>query len=294
MKFTTLDYCQYLLSSQINYTVTNLADHLQRCSHDTINLLLKTEKITSRMLWEQVKLVIQTDEESYLIFDDTFIDKRFAPKIELTRRQYSGNEKRVIRGIGLVTCIYVYPKTGLFWIVDYRIYDPDGDGKTKLDHVEDMLKGIVYYKQLPFWGVLMDSWYATKDLMLLIDSLDKFYYCPLKKNRLVDDTGGVEKYNRIEKLSWSEQENESGKIVKVKGFPNLKKVKLFRVVASNGDTEYVATNDISQSSKDDVKDVCANRWKIEEFHRELKQLTGVSSASAEKPGFKEIILGALF
>jgi hypothetical protein len=46
--------------------------------------------------------------------------------------------------------------------VDYRIYDPDGDGKTKLDHVEDMLKGIVYHKQLPFGSVLMDSWYATK------------------------------------------------------------------------------------------------------------------------------------
>jgi hypothetical protein len=262
--------------------VTNLADHLKRCSHDTINLLLKTEKITSRMLWEQVKLVIQTDEGGYLLFDDTVIDKRFAPKIELTRRQYSGNEKRVIRGIGLVTCIYVNPKKGLFWIVDYRIYDPDGDGKTKLDHVEDMLKGIVYHKQLPFWGVLMDSWYATKDLMLLIDSLGKFYYCPLKKNRLVDDTGGVEKYKRIEKLSWSDEENESGKIVKVKGFPNQKKMKLFRVVASNGDTEYVATNDISQSSTDDVKDVCANRWKIEEFHRELKQLTGVEKCQCRK------------
>ncbi len=37
MKFTTLDYCQYLLSSQINYTVTNLAEHLKRCRHDTIN-----------------------------------------------------------------------------------------------------------------------------------------------------------------------------------------------------------------------------------------------------------------
>lgn len=176
--------------------------------------------------------------------------------------------------------------------MDYRIYDPDGDGKTKLDHVEDMLKGIFYHKQLPFWGVLMDSWYATKDCMLLIDSLGKFYYCPLKKNRLVDDTGGVEKYKRIEKLSWSDEENESGKIVKLKGFPNLKKVKLFRVVASNGDTEYVATNDISQSSTDDVKDVCANRWKIEEFHRELKQLTGVSKCQCRKARIQRNHMGS--
>jgi hypothetical protein len=84
MKFTTLDYSQYLLFCQINYTVTHLADHLKRCSHDTINLLLKTEKITSRMLWEQVKLIIQTDEGGYLLFDNTVIDKRFATKIELT------------------------------------------------------------------------------------------------------------------------------------------------------------------------------------------------------------------
>jgi hypothetical protein len=36
MSFTKLDYCQYLSSSQINYTLTNMADHLQKWSHDTI------------------------------------------------------------------------------------------------------------------------------------------------------------------------------------------------------------------------------------------------------------------
>jgi hypothetical protein len=29
-----------------------------------------------------------------------------------------------------------------------------------------------------------------KSLMQYIDNLGKYYYCPLKKNRLVDDTGG--------------------------------------------------------------------------------------------------------
>jgi hypothetical protein len=37
MTFTKLDYCQYLPSSPINYTVTNLADHLDGISHDRIN-----------------------------------------------------------------------------------------------------------------------------------------------------------------------------------------------------------------------------------------------------------------
>ena len=34
MKFTKLNYCQYLLSSQINYTMTNLAEHLDNISDD--------------------------------------------------------------------------------------------------------------------------------------------------------------------------------------------------------------------------------------------------------------------
>ena len=41
MRFTKLDYCQYLLSSQINYTITNLAEHLKNISHDKINYYLK-------------------------------------------------------------------------------------------------------------------------------------------------------------------------------------------------------------------------------------------------------------
>jgi hypothetical protein len=126
------------------------------------------------------------------------LDKRFSEKIEIVCRQYSGNEHRVIRGIGLINCVYVNPSTGQFWIIDYRIYELDGDGKTKLDHVADMLKNVVYQKQLPCIQVLMDSWYASQKLMCLIEELGKIYYCPLKKNRLVDDTGGVEKYQPIE------------------------------------------------------------------------------------------------
>jgi len=48
----------------------------------------------------------------------------------------------------------------------------------------------VYSKQLPFARVLMDSWYAAQKLMALIEQLGKIYYCPLKRNRLVDDSGG--------------------------------------------------------------------------------------------------------
>ena len=38
------------------------------------------------------------DTAAYLIFDDTVINKKYGYNIELTRRQYSGNEHQVIRG----------------------------------------------------------------------------------------------------------------------------------------------------------------------------------------------------
>ena len=93
-----------------------------------------------------------------------------------------------------MNCIYINRKVGLFWVVNYRIYEREEDGKSQLDYVADMLKKLVNSKQLSFARVLMDSWYACQKLMFLIEDLGKIYYCPLKKNRLVDDTGGIEKY----------------------------------------------------------------------------------------------------
>jgi hypothetical protein len=150
MKFTKLDYCHYLISSQINYTITNLADHLETISHDKINSYLRKEKLTPRLLWDNVKQIIKINEKAYIIFYDTVLDKRYSQKIELVRRQYSGNEHRVLRGIGLVNCVYVNPETGQFWVIDYRIYDPDGDGKSKLDHVIEMLQALVYHNTILF------------------------------------------------------------------------------------------------------------------------------------------------
>jgi Transposase DDE domain len=282
MKFTKLDYCQYLLSSQINYTMTNLAEHLETISHDAINYYLKREKLTPRLLWDNVKEVVEPDTNGYIIFDDSVLDKRYSEEIEIVRRQYSGNEHGVLKGIGVVSCVYVNPTIERFWVIDYRIFNPDADGKTKIDHVKDMLQNLVYHKLLPFDTVLMDTWYAVHSLMLYIDSLDKIYYCPLKNNRLVDDTFGQEKYKRIELLEWNTEELDCGKIIKIKGFPAKTKVKLFRVTVSTNRTDYIATNDLSQSSTNVVQEVCKIRWKIEEFHREIKQLTGIESCQCRK------------
>ena len=104
-----LDYCQFLLSSHMNYTMTYFADHVKRWSHDTINRYLRGDHLTPRLVWENVQHEIQLSAHGYLVFDDTVRDKNFSFQMDLVRRQYSGNAKAIIKGIGLVNCVYVNP-----------------------------------------------------------------------------------------------------------------------------------------------------------------------------------------
>jgi hypothetical protein len=145
-----------------------------------------------------VKEVVEPDGNGYIIFDDSVLDKIYSEEIEMVRRQDSGNEHGILQGVGVVSCIYVNPKVQRFWVIDYRIFNADVDGKTKIDHVKDMLQELVYYKLFPFDRVLMETWYAVNSFMLYIDSLDKIYYYPLKRDRLVDDTFAKGKDKPIE------------------------------------------------------------------------------------------------
>jgi hypothetical protein len=125
-RVTRLDYCQYLLVSQINYTLTNYAEHTEKFSHDAANRYISGDEIRPRLVWENVQSQVVQTPYGFLVFDDTVIDKNFSHEIELVRRQYSGNVHGVLKGIGVVTCVYVNPQLDQFWIIDYRIYDPAG------------------------------------------------------------------------------------------------------------------------------------------------------------------------
>ena len=281
-RLTRLDYCQFLLSSQVNYTLTHFAEHSRRFSHDLANRYLARERITPRLVWENVRGQVTPSASGCVVFDDTVLDKSHSSRIALVRRQYSGNAHSVIRGIGVVNCVYVNPETQQFWVIDYRIHDPEGDGKTKLHHVKEMLNNLVHHKQLAFKAVLMDSWYAAKWLMLHIESLKKLYYCPLKSNRLVNESGQRGDYHRVNSLAWSAGEELAGKQVHLRDFPKGHQLKLFRLPLSTKRTDYVVTNDPSDPNAEAVQEASGLRWKVEQFHREEKQLTGSEACQCRR------------
>ena len=111
------------------------------------------------------------------------------------------------------------------------------------------------------------------DVIKAIEALDKVYYASVKRNRLVS-TSVATPYQRVEALTWTQTEATEGKLAHIKKFPKGHQVKVFRLASDSGRTEYIATNDLSQSDTQATQKHWCLRWKIEQLHRELKQTTG--------------------
>jgi len=67
-----------------------------------------------------------------------------------------------------------------------------------------------------------------------------------------------------------------------------------RIAVSTHRTDAVVTNDLTQDATRGAQQACALRWKIEQFHREVKQLTGIERCNAERREFNAITLLAPF
>ena len=169
---TKRQYVEYLISTVANFTGTHWAEHLDAVSHDTITDYLRQEHLTARHLWELVGGLIHDGPEAFLIGDDSVQDKRYSHFIELVRKQYSGAVHGLVRGIGVVNLVHSSGAAGDFYPIDYRIYAPETDGKTKNEHFREMLIRAVADKQLQAKTVLIDSWYAAADNLKLIQRLE--------------------------------------------------------------------------------------------------------------------------
>ena len=84
----------------MNYTCTNLAKHLGGVNHDAVNDYLHGECLTAGHLWEQVNPLLKDSQDACLIVDDSVQAKKHARKMDMVKRQYSGNEGGLVQGIG--------------------------------------------------------------------------------------------------------------------------------------------------------------------------------------------------
>src|SRR5262249_25011226 len=117
-----------------------------------------------------------------------------------------------------------------------------------------------------------DSWFSSLENLKLIRSLDWTWLCRLKSNRLVRvDHGKPQAISTVEIA-------EQGREVHLPGYGSIR---IFRVVARNGDTAHRATCDRELHALTRLK-YADSSWRIEEYHRGIKQFCGVEGCQARR------------
>jgi hypothetical protein len=108
----------------------------------------------------------------------------------------------LVRGIGIVNLVHTTGPNGEFYPIDYRIYAPEQDGKTKNDQ---MLIRAVRAKGLQAKTVLFDSWYASVDNLKLVQRLGLRFFTTLKANRMVSLSPET-RYIHLDRLTWTAEQ----------------------------------------------------------------------------------------
>jgi hypothetical protein len=269
---TKKQYVEYLVSTPKNCTCTYLAEHLEDVSHDVVNDFLRQKRLMPREVWKLVKDRIEDSKDACLIVDDSVQDKRYSRFIDLVRAQYSGNEHRVVKGIGVVSLVHSAGKDRPFYPIDYRVYAPDVDGKTKNHHFQEMFVNALDQKQLRARTILFDGWYASAENLKIIHRRKRTFFTTLKSNRLVS-LSKEQGYVPLEEVAWTPERMIQGVLVKLKEVPFP--VRLFKLVAPDGDIDWVITNDLDETMTAQVAEDSSDvRWQVAALHRGLKQLTG--------------------
>lgn len=259
------DYIQFLLATPKACTATEAArvqpDRPRAPAHDAFTRLLHRLEPEPDALWAEVAPLVSRSG-GVLVVDDTTLDKPHSHHIQLVTRHWSGKHYQVVSGINLITLVWtdgdrLYP-------TDYRIYHKAKDGKTKNDHFRDLLAA-AHARGLAPRCVLFDSWYAGLDNFKQVRGYGWVFLGRILGNRLVRLDRGEP--TAIERLPIA----EAGTVVWLPGFGS---VKVFRTAARDGGAEYWVTND---TALDEVGRVVFAElaWSVEEYHRGLKQFTGV-------------------
>lgn len=183
-KITKEFYCQFLICAQNNFTATEFAAHVDNTAHDSITRFLSKTKLTPKVLWEYASPFL-SQKGGVLILDDTVLDHPYGKHIGLAKWQYSGTHHDVAFGIGVETLLWS-GSTELHEHIptDFRIYNPEDDGKTKNEHARDMLKTAKKRGINPFL-VVMNSFYASVDNLHLLNNWKWMFVAGVKSNRVV-------------------------------------------------------------------------------------------------------------
>jgi len=279
-------YTDYLLSSFGQTTATGLSKLMDGAiSHDQVSRMLASPRMTSKDWWRMVKPEVRRIEraDGVMIVDDAIEEKAYTDENEIICWHYDHAKGRNVKGINFLTTLYYAQDVTLpvaFEIVSKtEKYIDKKTGKekrrsqtTKNEHFRHMLQAVCRNK-IPFQYVLNDIWFASAENMRFVKlDLQKNFIMALKSNRkvaLTEDDKSNGKYQRIDQLNVPASSTHT---IYLEGVPFP--LQLVRQVFINEDgsagVRDLVTSELTLDA-DKIITIYQKRWKVEEYHRSLKQ-----------------------
>lgn len=294
-------YTDYLISSTGQVSATGLSKLYDGAiSHDQVTRMLTNEYLDSTDLWRKAKPLIrraeaalQKDEFAVLIVDDTIVEKPYTDESALITTYWDHSQKCYVKGVNLLTLFYQLNELAL--PISAQLIEktqPQLDKKTqktkfkseytKNEYLQQMLR--VAQQQFDYKYLLADSWYASKENMNCVLGLKHHFIFALESSRTV---------------ALSEQDRKQGKFQPIDSlvFPDKTPLRVFlrsvdeallvvRQVFTNKDGSqgclYLITSDTTLNY-DHITTIYQRRWKVEEYHKSLKQNTSIGNSPTKTP-----------
>lgn len=285
-------YSDFLFANFAQATATSFSDALDgRISHDKFSRFLREEDYTSTTLWKNIKTdirVADNDDKAVLSFDDSIVEKPYTKENSINCWHYSHAKGRCVKGMNLLTALASYPDADIpcaYEIIEKPIEYSDLETKkrrrksvvTKNELMRKMFKSSL--KNINFDYVLADNWFCCGETLELINDSKKKFIFGIKSNRIIYKS--IEDREKGNGVKLSEFDLEEGDIVPV--FLNLLgfQVRIMKKVFTNENgsqgTLYLVTNDADSTAKD-LYSTYQRRWKIEGYHKSLKNNVSIAKS----------------
>lgn len=285
-------YSDYLVSSFTLVTATGLSELLDRgYSHDQISRFLQQGKFSQKDFWRLVKKYIRRIESAsgILAIDDVIEHKPHSTENEIISYHWDHKENKSVKGINIVNFLYynlmangeeVNLPVAFEVIEKTEQYLDTKDGKikrrspiTKNELVRKRLRTLLEMNRLQFGYVTWDTWFSAKENFDFVHyELKKYFVCAIKSNRTVALSEGNKKQGKFKSVSELDFTDNPLLTVWLKGldFPVLLAKQVFINKDGSVGVQYHVSNDLSLSFNDLIA-IYQKRWKVEVFHKSLKQ-----------------------
>lgn len=286
-------YTDYLISSTGPTTATGLSEMLgNQVSHDRVTRFLTKSHLDSSDLWLHSKPLVRQyeSEDGVVIVDDSIVEKAHTTANAMVTWHWDHSKGRNVKGVNFVSLMY--HSKGMSVPVSVTLVektDPYFDKKsgktkykspkTKNEYFREMV-GEAVLKML-FRYVLGDSWYSSAENMNHVLSFDgKHFIMAVETTRTValsEDDRAAGRFQRVDAVAGLQ--NGAQLAVYIKGIE--KQVLLVKQVFKNKDESqgvlYLVCSDTTLDF-DGITTIYKKRWKVEEYHKSLKQNTSLAKS----------------